>query len=90
MKNLLDLCRDYSVPIYQDGDYWYGPCLWSFDETHSLRIDVEADRWEDWIMGFSGGLLDFVELVQARLAHLGRNRFAAGDWYSIAAEEPTF
>ena len=90
MKTLLDLCLDYGIPMHQEGDCWRGPCIWSFDEPQSLTIDPTSDRWEDWITGHSGDIVDFVTLVEARLAHLGRNRFHPDDWFAETVESSIF
>lgn len=92
MKTLLDLCHEYGIPVYQDGEYWRGPCLWSFSEPQSLSIHLATDSWEDWIMGHTGGILEFVMMVEARLEFLGRSRFSAEDWREKedAAEDPAF
>jgi hypothetical protein len=90
MKTLLDLCDDYGIPVHQEGDSWCGPCIWSFDEQQSLTIDPMQDRWEDCITGHSGDIIDFVTLVEARLAHLGRTRFDSGDWYAGSPEPSIF
>jgi hypothetical protein len=90
MKTLLDLCVDYGIPVHQDGNHWSGPCIWSFDESQSLTIDPAQDRWEDWITGHSGDIIDFVTVVEARLAHLGRNRFDFEDWFANPVESPIF
>ena len=91
MKTLLDLCNDYCIPVHQEGDCWRGPCIWSFDEPQSLTIYPERDRWEDWIMGYSGDTIQFVTMVEARLAHLGRTTFTADDWFAepAAPAEPS-
>lgn len=90
MKTLLDLCLDYGIPVHQDGDSWRGPCIWSFDEPQSLTIDPTSDRWEDWITGHSRDIVDFVTLVEARLAHLGRTRFQSDDWFAETVESSIF
>jgi hypothetical protein len=90
VKTLLDLCNEYGIPICREDDRWVGPCIWSFDEKNSLTIEPENDRWEDWITGLGGNILDFVEVVEARLAHLGRARFCARDWLTPADEVCSF
>jgi len=90
MKNLVELCSQYGIPIHRDGDLWSGPCIWSFDEPQSLKIDPRRDRWEDWITGHSGDIIDFVTVVEARLAHLGKNRFDADDWFAEPVESSIF
>lgn len=86
MKTLVDLCNEYEIPIWREDDRWVGPCIWSFDEEKSLTIDPTNDRWEDWITGLGGDIIDFVTVVEARLAHLGLTRFCEDDWFAPVDE----
>jgi hypothetical protein len=90
VKTLLDLCLDYGIPMHQERGYWRGPCIWSFDEPQSLTIHPSLDRWDDWITGHSGDIIDFVTMVDARLAHLGRQRFESIDWFDEKREHSLF
>ena len=87
MKTLLDLCEEYGIPILEKENRWVGPCIWSFDEQQSLTIDPLNERWDDWITGHCGDIIDFVTLVEERLRHLGRSRFSSEDWFA-EVEEP--
>jgi hypothetical protein len=90
VKTLLDLCNEYGIPIHHDGEGWRGPCLWSFDESASLTIHPDEDRWDDWVKGFSGDTIQFVIMVEERLRFLGRDRFTPNDWFGEPAEPLPF